>query len=147
MANSVHQDRQGPLWPLGNIVVVTPGTYVSIMSLVDSAFANAPETATKYGGTSGEYTMRAQQIIFQAYKAGLAPPKLTYNTGNIYIVKRALTGAGGVSDVGTVLQALIPGQTWSLGSAALNRNVFSLYELYIDADTANDGVQVTAIIQ
>jgi hypothetical protein len=147
MANSVHQDKFGPFWPLGNIVVVTPGTYVSIMSLVDSAFVNAPETATKYGGTSGEYTMRAQQITFQAFKAGAGPPKLTYNTGNIYIVKKPLAGAGGISDVGTVLEVLIPGQTWSLGSAALNRNVFSLYELYIDADTAADACQVLAIIQ
>jgi hypothetical protein len=132
---------------LGNIVVVTPGTYVSIMSLVDPSFKNAPETPTPGTIGANEYTNRAQQILFQAYKAGAAPPKLTYNTGNIYIVRKPLAGAGGVSDVGTVIECLIPGQTWSLGSAALVRNVFNLYAFYIDADTVGDGCQITAIIQ
>lgn len=147
MGNSVHQDRQGPIWPLGNIVVPTPGTYVSIMSLVDPNFYAAPETATSYGGATPEYTNRAQQITFQAFKAGGAPPKLTLNSGNIYIVRKPLSGNGGVADVGTVIWVLVPGGSVELGSAALNRNVFNLYEYYIDADTANDACQVVAIIQ
>lgn len=146
MANSVHKDRQGPLWPLGNIVVPTPGTYVSIMSLVDSTNVNAPETLVP-PAAGDEYTPRAQQIVFSAWKAGAAPPKLAANTGNIYIVKRPLAGAGGVGDVGTVIMVLTPGQTWTLASAAMNLDVFSPYELFIDADTANDGCQVTLIIQ
>ena len=148
MPNSVHQDRQGPVWPLGNIAVVTPGTPVNIMSLVDPTSVNAPETPAGPGpSSSNEYTMRAQQILFQAYKAGAAPPKLTLDTGNIYIIKKPLAGAGGVGDVGTVVATLQPGGTFVLGSAALNRNVFNLYAFFIDADTAADGCQVTAIIQ
>jgi hypothetical protein len=145
MANSVHQDKQGPVWPLGNIAVPTPGTPVRITNLVDSGNVNAPESTTS--STSDEYTVRAQQIIFQAYKAGAAPPRSGANTGNIYIVKKPLAGAGGVGDIGTVIATLAPGQTFILGSAALNRNVYSPYEFYIDADTALDGCQVTLIIQ
>lgn len=144
MANSVHQDRQGPVWPLGNVAVPTPGTYVSIMSLVDSTYVNAPETPT--GANVNEYTNRAQQILFQGFKAGAAPPKLATNTGNVYVV-RVPQGSGGRSDVGTVIAVIPPGGSFILGSAALVRNVFNLYEYYIDADTAADGCQVTAIIQ
>lgn len=144
MAVSVHKDPQGPDWPLGNIAVPTPGTPVSIMSLVDSASTNAPETGTST--LTDEYTRRAQQIIFQAFKAGAAPPKFAANTGNVYIVRKSV-GAGGQNDVGTVIACLTPGQTFVLGSSAQVRNVFNLYRYFIDADTANDACQATAIIQ
>ena len=148
MGVSVHKDKQGPIWPLGQIAVVTPGTQVSIMSLVDSTNVNAPESPTP--GTSGadEYTSRAQQIIFQAYKAG-AGTILAGNTTNklVYVVRKPTPGNGGTGDTGVVVVALSPGQTFVLGSAALDRNVYNLYEYFIDADTAGDGIQVTAIIQ
>jgi hypothetical protein len=152
MANSVHQDKQGPVWPLGNIVVAAAGTPVRITSLVDSTAVNAPETPNP--GVSGtppaadEYTTRAQQIIFQALKAGAGPPSLANNTGIVYILKRgAAGGTGNATDKGTIIKALVPGETFILGSAALNRNVYSLYEFFIDADTTGDACQVTAIIQ
>jgi hypothetical protein len=144
MANSVHLDKQGPIWPLGNIIVPTPGTPVRITNLVDAVAVNAPEAATS--STSDEYTCRAQQIIFEAGKGGGAT-KLAANAGNVYVVKKALSGAGGVGDVGTVIKTLKPGESFYLGSAAFSRNVFNLYAFYIDADTAGDGCQVTAIIQ
>lgn len=146
MGISVHKDKQGPVWPLGQIAVVTPGTQVSIMSLVDAANVNAPESATS--ATSDEYTSRAQQIIFQSYKAG-AGTILGANTAAklVYIVRKPTAGNGGVGDTGVVIAALSPGQTFILGSAALNRNVYNLYEYFIDADTAADGCQVTAVIQ
>lgn len=155
MANSIHKDPQGPLWPLGNIVVATPGTPVSIMSLVDSTLSNAPENPTSYVSAAviAEYTVRAYAIIFQACKSGAGAPKLTNNTGNVYIVRKALSGSGGVADTGTVLFALaaggtgLPGVPFVLDGAALNRNTFSPYEIYVDADNAGDGVQVTLEIQ
>jgi hypothetical protein len=147
MANSVHQDRQGPVWPLGNIAVVTPGTYVSIMSLVDSTSLAAPETPTTYGGQVPEYTNRAWSIIFMPYHAGAAPPKLAANSGNVYIVKKPLAGDGGVGDVGTVIACLRPTDPpFVLTAAAMDRNIYNLYEYFIDADTATDGCQVTALI-
>ena len=147
MANSVEISRNGPLWPLGNIVVPTPGTPVSLMSLVDPSSLQAPEQKTSYGGQTQEYTVRCQQIIFTAMKAGAGPPRLANNTGNIYVVVQPTAGAGGVADVGNIVIPIIPGQTFILASAALNLYVFSPYEIFIDADTANDGCQVTLIIQ
>jgi hypothetical protein len=143
VANSVHQDRQGPDWPLGSIVVPTPGTPVSIMSLVDPTNTNAPESPTST--TSNEYAPRAQQIIFQAFKSSATPPT---NTTAIYIVRKgAGGGSGNRSDLGSIVAILSPGQTFVLSSAALNRDVFNPYRYFIDADTANDACQVTLLMQ
>jgi hypothetical protein len=146
VANSVHQNPQGSIWPLGNIVVVTPGTPVRITNLVDPTNANAPETAVGVGaGIGDEYTRRAQQIFFQGMKSGAA--RLVNNAGNIYVIRKPLAGAGGTTDIGTIILAVPPGQTFFLGSAALNRNVFNLYDFFIDADNAGDACQVSALIQ
>jgi hypothetical protein len=146
LANSVHQDRHGPDWPLGNIVVAVAGTPVNIMSLVDSTSVNAPENASS--SQTAEYTVRAQQIIFQALKAGAGPPALTNNTGLLYIIRKgAGVGTGNKTDLGTIIKVLAPGETWVLGSAALNRNVYDPYRYYVDADTAGDAALVTLIIQ
>lgn len=147
MANSVHQNPQGSVWPLGNIVVPVPGTPVRITNLVDPTNLNAPETPAIGPSASDEYTRRAQQILFQGYKAGAAPPKLANNTGNMYVIRKPLAGAGGVGDVGTVIAVVQPGQTFVLASAPMDRNVFNLYDYFIDVDTANDAAQVSAIIQ
>ena len=142
---SIQKDRQGPDWPLGTIVVVTPGTPVSIMSLVDPNNLNAPGTPTP--GTSGadEYTVRAQQICFQGFKANTHG--LQANTGNIYIVRKGVQGAGNRDDYGSIVAVIPSGLTMWLASAALNRNVFSPYRYFIDADNANDACQVTLLIQ
>ena len=155
MANSVMLDWQGPDWPLGNIVVVTPGTPVRITSLVDPNNYNAPETALQPStgsniqtGGQQEYTALAQQIMFQAVKAG-ASHGLQNNAGNIYIVRYGsrTVGSGNRDDLGVIVCALAPGQTFFLASAPRNRDTFSPYRYYIDADNSNDGCQVTLIIQ
>jgi len=143
MAAQVFKDKQGPIWPLGLIVVPSPGVPVSIMSLVDPSFVNAPESPTS--ASSDEYTSRAYSLIFMPYKLG-SPLILAANTASklVYIVRKP---QGSISDTGGVIAALRPGdQPFILAGAPLNRNMFNLYEFYIDADTANDGVQVTAII-
>lgn len=149
MGISVHKDRQGPDWPLGIIAVAAPGTQVSIMSLVDAANVNAPESPTP--GTSGadEYTPRAQQIIFQSVKAGAAPPLLAANTAAkfVYIVRKPTGGNGGTGDTGVIVKALSPGETFILTAAALNRNALNPYRYFIDADTVGDGCLVTLIIE
>lgn len=150
MTASVAKDRSGPIWVLGNIAVPTPGTPVSIMSLVDSTNVNSPNSATS--ATSDEYTPRAQRIIFQACKAG-ASHGTAINTGNIYICKKGNGGGSGNRDDTGAIIATIPIGTsttfplsFVLEAAALNRNTFSPYEFYIDADNANDGCQVTLVI-
>jgi hypothetical protein len=143
---SVQKDPQGPDWPLGLIVVASAGTPVGIMSLVDPTNVGSPATATP--GTSGapEYTPRAQQIIFQGVKAG-ASNGLQNNTGNIYICRKGVGGAGNHNDYGSIVATLAAGQTLVLGSAPLNRNVYSPYRYYIDADNSGDSCLVTLIMQ
>jgi len=144
MANSVHRDRQGPDWPLGNIVVPTPGTPVSIMSLVDTL----DDPNNPVPGTSGadEYTISFQQIMFQAIKAGAGPPRMTNNTGNVYVVRKATAGAGGTTDTGVVIKMLVPGETFVLSSSALVKNIYNGYRYFIDSDSANDACQVTGLL-
>lgn len=142
---SVQKDREGPDWPLGLITVATPGTPVSIMSLVDPSNVNDPSTATP--GTSGanEYTERCNQIAFYAVKAGAAHG-LTTNTGNIYIVRKGVQGAGNRDDYGSIVAVLFPGQEYTLLPSALVRDGFNPYRYSIDADNANDSALVTLII-
>jgi hypothetical protein len=145
MANSVQRDRQGPDWPLGFIAVAAPGTSVDITALVDPTDANDPSTLTS--ATSDEYVPRAQQIIFQAFKPGVSHGTVP-NTGNVYIVRDGVgAGTGNRDDTGSIVVTLTPGQTFTLGSSAMNRNVFSPYRYAVDGDNAGDGVMVTLIIQ
>jgi hypothetical protein len=144
MAQSIRKDFNGPIWPLGLIVVATPGTPVSIMSLVDPTSANDPNTLSSRITPAQEYTVRAQQIIFQGYKAsgGLAG-----NSGNIYILRRGGNGSNNRTDYGTMALVVATGQTIVLASAPLNRNVFSPYDYFVDADNASDGCLVTLVVQ
>jgi len=144
MSTSVQQNPQGPVWPLGSVVVASPGTPVRITSVVDPNNVNAPETATT--SQSDEYTRRCYGIFFQAYKAG-GSHGLAVNTGNIYIIQKGGAGSNNRDDTGSILFVLLPGQTWTLDCAALNRNALTPYQYYIDADNANDAAQVTLLIQ
>lgn len=149
MANSLLLNPQGPVWPLGSIKVLTPGTPVNIMSLVDPTSLNAPETATPSAtGPAGsdEYTRRAYAIIFSGLKSGGAT-RLSANSGTVYVILKPLAAAGGSSDVGVIVIALRSTDApFLLTAPALDHNIFNLYEFYIDADQANDCCQVTALI-
>src|SRR5713226_6520370 len=97
MANSILKDRHGPDWPLGFIQVVTPGTPVNIMSVVDPSNLNDPATPTPSTAGADEFTVRAQQIAFLAFKPG-ASHGTQNNTGNIYIVRKGSGGGSGNRD-------------------------------------------------
>lgn len=145
MTRSIQKNPYGPIWPLGFIAVPTPGTPVNLMSLVDPAFINSPEIPTSQ--LSQEYSVRAHEIVFSAYKPGPSTG-LILNTGNVYILMPpAPPGSGNNVDYGSMLPPLAPGQTLFLSAAALNFNVWSPYEYFVDADNAGDGVLVTLIIQ
>ena len=145
MSNTVLIDPQGPDWPLGFIKVVTPGTPVGIMSLVDSTGVNDPNTQTVAG--SNEYTVTCQQIWFYGYKTGATPPRVAANTGFVYIVRKPASPTGNTADLGVIVKILAPGESFYIASSALNRDVFSPYRYYIDADNANDGAFVTLLNQ
>jgi hypothetical protein len=145
LTNSIHKNVHGPDWPLGFISVPTPGVPVSIMSLVDPAFLNSPDSPTVQ--TADEYTWRAHEIILSAYKPG-ASHGMQLNTGNVYICRKgAPPGTGNRDDTGSMFPPLTPGQTLFISSAALNFNVWSPYEYFVDADNAGDGVIAMLIIQ
>jgi len=146
MANSILQDRYGPDFPLGFLKVATPGTPVGVMSVVDPNNYNAPGTPTSKN--SDEYTFNCQSLIFMGYQPTGSSPAYQPNTGNVYIVRKpAGGGSGGAADSGVLVKVLAPAETWELSAAALNRNSFSPYRYYIDADNANDGAMVTAVVQ
>lgn len=146
MANSIQVNPSGPIWPLGSIVVAVPSTPVGFMSLVDPNNYQAPGTIPT-AAHAQQYTVRAQQILIQALKAG-ASHGTQDNTGNIYICMYGarVGGSGNRDDLGSVLFTLEPGQTLFLASAPMNRNIYSPYDLYVDADNANDSAQVTLFI-
>lgn len=146
MPNTVLKDRQGPDWPLGFTAVAVPGTPVRVTLLVDPNSVDAPESATS--GTSGEYTSRFQQIMFQGFKPGAAHG-MQNNTGLVYIIRynNAGAGSGNRDDPGVMVAVLPSGQTLFLASAPSNNNVWSPYRYALDADNAGDGALVTGIVQ
>ena len=142
MTNSIHLDKQGPDWPIGNIVVATPGTPVPIMSLVDAAAAGSPSTPTS--STTDEYTATCNQIVVQGFK-GSAP--MSINVGNVYLVRKGVgSGTGNRADQGAIVLIIPPGQTGVLGSSSLVKNAFNPYRYYLDADNAGDAGQITLLI-
>jgi hypothetical protein len=146
MANSVLIDRWGPDWPLGFIKVASAGTPVGVMSVVDPNSYNAPGTPTSKN--TDEYTATCQSLIFMGYQPSATGAAYKPNTGNVYIVRApAGSGSGGKGDTGVLVKVLAPAETWELSAAALNRNSFSPYRYYIDADNNNDGAMITAVVQ
>jgi hypothetical protein len=147
MTASIQKDRVGPDWPLGYINVATPGTPIGIMSVVDPTGVNDPASPTPGTPGADEFTVRAQQIVIQAYKPGPSHG-MVRNVGDIYVVRKGVSpGTGNRDDTGSIIFVLEPGQTLTLASAPLNRNVFNPYRYSIDADNANEGAIVTLIIQ
>ncbi|MGH7184503.1 MAG: hypothetical protein ACREJN_21365 [Nitrospiraceae bacterium] len=144
MPDSIQKDIQGPDWPLGVIVVATPGTPVNLMSLVDPTNLDAPQTPVS-DASPQQYTVRANQIILQGYKKG-ASHGLQVNTGQVYITREGAGGAGNRDDYGSIVATLSPGQSMIIEASAVDNNVFSPYRYFVDADNADDAVVATLII-
>lgn len=144
MADSVNLDIQGPDWPLGVIVVTTPGTPVSFMSLVDPTNSNAPQTAVS-STNKKQYTARCNQIIISGYKKGVTHG-LVPNVGMIYVVREGAGGLGNRDDYGAMVVPIAPGQTFVLEAPATQGDVFSPYRYFLDADNASDAAVITLVI-
>lgn len=144
MANSIHQSRRGPIWPLGSIVVSAPGTAVNIMSVVDSSLKNAPDKPVPGTAGSDEFTVKCNQIIIQGVKSN-SGTGLTNNTGNIYLILKG-NGSNNRTDTGCIIAQIAAGQTFVLAPAAMNVEVFNPYLLWLDADNGGDAGQISLII-
>lgn len=141
MADSIQNDPLGPDWPLGLILVATPGTPVNIMSLVDTTLANNANVA----GTQ-QYSRASHRIVFTAQKKGVSHGTQN-NTGNIYVLRAPVGGAGGRDDYGCYVTVIRPTDPpFVLSTSEPNQNTLNPYRYLIDADNASDGCFVTLVI-
>lgn len=144
MALSIERSYTGPVWPLGVVAVATPGTKVNIMTNIDSANVNNPNTVSNNAALQTEYTRACRAIAFQGYHAGANNSGMVTNTGNVYILVAPAGGAGNLSDSGAMVKVLPSGGDFVLSAITPGFNdMFSPYQIWLDADNANDGALVT----
>ena len=138
------QAKSSPVWPLGCIIVPTPGNTVNIMSLVDPNNNNSPENPIRPGfGAGSEYSPTCHKIFLQGYHAAANNNGMVVNSGNVYLcVAPAGNGAGGRADSGSIVFVLAPGQAATWPSAEVDLNAVSPYRFLLDADSANDGALI-----
>ena len=140
MPNSVIKKCGGPAWPLGCIVVPSPGTPVPLSSLIDANNNSAPGTPTLgYPNAGNEYTPNLAGLSISGYhQGGNNNAAMVPNTGNIYLlVPKAGNGSGNASDAGCMV-AIIPSTAQYFFPPDFFAGLFSPYTLYLDADNAND---------
>lgn len=143
MANSVLNQRGGPEWPLGVVVVANNGTPVSIMTNVDANNVNAPGSASN--NLTSEYTTTCRAIWFTGMHQD-ANNNMQPNTGNVYVlVPPSANGSGNKSDAGCMVMVVAPGVTAPLPLSLASDVRFSPYRYKIDADVNGDGALVVLI--
>ena len=138
MALSVQKNRTGVVWPLGFIRVASPGTPVSLMSLVDSANVNAPGVPTS--NLSSEYSPAARGLGLQAFLPNNNNSGMQPNAGNVYLLVPAAGGNGNLTDFGSMVKILPSGSDFYYPPEGCGVDLFNPYGLFIDADVAGDGV-------
>ncbi len=132
----MNQGQSTPIWPLGGVKVVTPGTLVGLLD----GFAAFKQTAGGYvsagGGIyqAGQTPYRCHKIVFQVDPA---------NVGKTYVgVRNFVRG----TKVG-LIYSFPPGNLLSAFDWAIeipgSRNDIEPENYYVDADTANDQLIVT----
>lgn len=112
--------------PIGNVNVAVPGTPVQL-------------TLTMQSITVGSGTMcaAADPVLFN--KFSVITSTITHsgagNTGNVYIGSATMVRA----TLAGVIVVLQPGTNWNIANN-VSMNIYDLSKLYIDGDTAGDGV-------
>jgi hypothetical protein len=118
--------KSGSLYPLGPLVVATPGTPVPLSQNVS--------ILSDFGATGNTDTIVANQLILSTVGAS--------NSGLMYLVFK---GAGASAQPNSVIVALAPGTVYTLNSPQLS-NIFYLGNYAVDADTAGGKMYITAVI-
>jgi hypothetical protein len=126
MAIDHYGSVNGPFYPFGAITVATPGTPVPL----SQNFTTQQQAYLPTGNS--EYALNFNQLYVYAP---------TSNTGNIYLVAQG----GSKTITNSILFILPPGQFFFFGTAAPNRNVFGVLDIWVDADTASNTCQATGI--
>jgi hypothetical protein len=143
MPLSIQQDRSGPDWPLGCVVVAANGTPVNIMKNVDPNNNNAPGTINT-GNVGGEYTATCHMIGFQGYHPGANNNGMVINNGPVYVLRAPAGGTGNRSDSGAIVKILAPGSDFLLPASAESILAgLSPYRYWIDSDFNGDGALIT----
>lgn len=143
MALSVMKDRSGPDWPLGVVVVATPGTPVNIMVNVDPSNNNAPGTTSN--NNVAEYTPRCHKVLIQGLHAAANNNGAVFNSGFLYVTRTPAGGAGGRADSGCWVQVIPQGGSALIPADEVDLATLSPYRYFLDADTAGDGGLVTLV--
>ena len=129
----------GPLYPLGKLIVATPGTSILLSQNVPITTGFGTPTGgvpslTTAGSPSG---MCANQLICRSYPA---------NAGYTYLVMKGTVAQPGNKNVpNSIVMIFAPGDFFNLSVPQLT-NPFVLTALAIDADTANNALQICAVI-
>lgn len=129
----------GPCYPLGKIIVATPGTPVLLSQNVSISTGFGTPTGgvpslTTAGSPAG---MCANQLIIRSYPT---------NAGYTYICMKGTTAQPGNKNVpNSIIIPLAPGDFFNLASPQLS-NPFVLTQLVVDADTANNALQISCVI-
>jgi hypothetical protein len=128
-----------PLLPLGKVVVTTAGTPVGLLDAFVYPPAGGAAGGLKASGQNGQ-KIRVASIYFAVING------LNVNTGFIYIGVKGMNKATGVgvihaipvAAVGVTNWFTLPAQGWGGG------NELTPEDIFLDADTNGNSVQVTA---
>ena len=138
--SSVYLRGSGTMWPLGSVVVPTPGTPVCVMVNVDPSNNNAPETPSS--NKTAEYSPSCGGIGIQGYKAAANNNGMVVNTGNVYLCMRPTgNNAGGRADPGCILKVIPSGADLFYPIDPTGESRISPYSFFLDVDNANDSGQ------
>lgn len=130
---AVFGNPTGPTYCFGRINVAVPGTPAPLNQNVSNN--------TAFGTAANPVTMRCNEITFKAPGGTTGAGGNVANTGNIYVCFK-----GGNKTIGnSIICDLAPGQGYVMSSSAAN-SPFDPTLFVIDADNANDGCRVSAII-
>jgi hypothetical protein len=118
----LNQMFYGPLWPLPRATYGQPIT----------------DGLTGLLETSEYYEAAAMDII-------VSTPST--NTGDVYLVLRAMDGTFDKDNDGTVILLISPGGSRNLAQAAYHGNKYKLADIGVDSDDYNDDYFICAIMQ
>jgi hypothetical protein len=129
----------GPLYSFGKIIVATPGTPVLLSQNVSTKTGfGTPTTGVLGLSTSGRpASMMVNQLIFKSYPT---------NAGFCYLCFAGTAAQPGSKAVpNSIILILGPGDFFNL-ALAVGASPFMPDNYVIDADTANNAMQISAVI-
>ncbi len=112
--------------PTGPVTVPTPGTPVQLTQFMQTITVG-----------SGKMCVATDAVLCNKIVITASPYTQAGagNTGNVYVGQQTMVKATGAG----VIAVLLPGQSFTITNN-VGMNIYDLSKLYLDADTASDGV-------